>query len=205
MSSLTILSMLLFNMYIKSTNMSASVNTINCIKQTMQITNQILILPILLVAIFTVTSFDSLAFAEISLSSYDSTIGPIDRLLIMGTIDGDIQSFHPIKLIVYDPLGNIVFQPNVPINGDGEFKYLITPPLPSFDDGIYIVEASHKDLKEKTQMQFIVSSGLSEGMFDENMDKEIVPEFGTIAMMILVVSIVSVVVISAKSKLSLKL
>ena len=192
-------------MYIKSTNMSASVNTLNSIKQTMSITKQILVLPLLLVAIVTITSFDSMAFAEISLSSYDSIIGSTDRLLIMGTIDGDIQSFHPIKLIVYDPSGNVVFQPNVAITDGGEFKYLITPTLPSFDDGVYTIEASHKDLKEKTQIQFTVSSGLSEGMFDENMEKEIVPEFGTIAMMILVVSIVSVVMISAKSKLSLKL
>ena len=159
----------------------------------------------MLFAVFAVTNFGTFAFAEISLSSYDSTIGPTDRLLIMGTIDGDIQSFHPIKLIIYDPLGNIVYQPNVAINGDGEFKYMITAPLPSFDDGTYTVEASQEDLEEKTQLYFTVSSDVSEVMFDENMDKEIVPEFGTIAMMILVVSIVSVVAISAKSKLSLKM
>jgi len=184
--------------------MSAWVNTVYPIKHTMAITKLILILPVLLVAIFAITSFDSMAFAEISLSSYDSTIGPIDRLLIMGTVNGNIQSFHPIKLIVYDPSGNVVFQPNVPINDDGKFKYLITPPLPSFDDGIYTVEASHKDLKEKIRIQFTVSRGLSEGVFDENMEKEIIPEFGTIAMMILVVSILSIVGITAKSKVMFK-
>ena len=170
----------------------------------MAITKQILIIPALLVAIFTITSFDSMAFAEISISSYDSTIGSTDRLLIMGMIDGDFQSFHPVKLVVYDPSGNVVFQPNLKINDDGEFKYLITPTLPSFDDGIYTVEASHKDLKEKTRMQFTVSSGLSEAMFDPNMEKEIVPEFGTIAMMILVVSIISIIAITAKSKVMFK-
>lgn len=160
---------------------------------------------ILLVTLFTITSFDIDAFAEISLSSYDSTVGPTDRLLIMGTIQGDFQSFNPIKLVVYDPLGNIVYQPDVAIDGDGIFKYLITAPMPKFVDGVYTVEASQKDLEEKTQLQFTVSSDISEGMFDENMDKNIVPEFGTIAMMILVVSIMSIVAISAKSKISLKL
>jgi predicted secreted protein with PEFG-CTERM motif len=43
------------------------------------------------------------------------------------------------------------------------------------------------------------------GPYGESLEIKVVPEFGTIAMMILVVSIVSVVAISAKSKLSLKL
>ena len=43
------------------------------------------------------------------------------------------------------------------------------------------------------------------GPHGESLEIKVVPEFGTIAMMILVVSIVSVVVISTKSKLSLKL
>ena len=60
-------------------------------------------------------------------------------------------------------------------------------------------------MEEKTQLYFTVSSEISEVVFDENMDKEIVPEFGTIAMMILVVSVVSIIAISAKSKLSLKM
>jgi len=163
-----------------------------------------LCISVLLVTLFTI-GFDIDAFAEISLSSYGSTIGPTDRLLIMGTIEGDFKSFHPIKLVVYDPLGNIVYQPDVAIDGDGIFKYLITAPMPKFDDGVYTVEASQEDLEEKTQLYFTVSSEISEVVFDENMDKEIVPEFGTIAMMILVVSVVSIIAISVKSKLSLKM
>jgi len=162
------------------------------------------IIAVLLVTVFAITSFDSIAFAEISLSSYDSTIGPTDRLLIMGTIDGDIQSFHPIKLVVYDPLGNVVYRPSVPINGDGEFKYMITPTLPSFDYGQYTVEASHENLEEKTQLQFSVSSDVPEVMFDENMEAEVIPEFGTIAMLVLTVAIISVIGISAKSRLMIR-
>ena len=47
---------------------------------------------VLLVTMFAI-SFDIDAFAEISLSSYDSTIGPTDRLLIMGTIEGISNHF----------------------------------------------------------------------------------------------------------------
>ncbi len=43
------------------------------------------------------------------------------------------------------------------------------------------------------------------GPHGESLEVNVIPEFGTIAMMILVVSIVSIVAISAKSKLSLKL
>ncbi|WP_016939335.1 PEFG-CTERM sorting domain-containing protein [Nitrosopumilus sp. SJ] len=165
---------------------------------------KILCFSILFIAVFAVTNFHTFAFAEISLSSYDSIIGPTDRLLIMGTIEGDIQSFNPIKLVVYDPSGNIVYQPNVAIDGDGKFKYLITPTLPSFDDGQYVVEASQEDLKEKTQMYFTVSSDISDGLFDEDMETEIIPEFGTITMMILVVSIISILAITTKNKMMFK-
>ncbi|QUC65638.1 PEFG-CTERM sorting domain-containing protein [Nitrosopumilus sp. K4] len=157
-----------------------------------------------LFVVFSVTNVHTLAFAEISLFSYDSTVSPTDKLLIMGTIDGDIQSFHPIKLVIYDPSGNVVYQPNVAIDGDGKFKYLITPPIPRFDEGQYTVEASQENLEEKTRIYFMVSNDMSNGVFDEDMEAEIVPEFGTIAMMILVVSIVSIIGISAKNKMMFK-
>ncbi|MHA7733610.1 PEFG-CTERM sorting domain-containing protein [Nitrosopumilus sp. S6] len=163
---------------------------------------------ILSASVFAITSFDSFSFGEISLYSYDSTIATTDRLLIMGTIEGDIQSFHPIKLVIYDPSGNVVYRPNVQIDGDGKFKYLITPPIPRFDEGQYTIEASQENLEEKTQMYFMVSNDLSnevfDEVFDEDMETEIVPEFGTIVMMILVVSITSIIIISAKNKMMFK-
>ncbi|MGY5147119.1 MAG: PEFG-CTERM sorting domain-containing protein [Candidatus Nitrosopumilus sp. bin_7KS] len=140
--------------------------------------------------------FGTLTFAEISLSSYDSTIGPTDRLLIMGTIDvGDIQLFHPIKLVVYDPSGKIVYQPNVTIDAEGKFKYMITPTPPSFAEGKYTVEASHEDLEDKTQIHFTVSSDV----LNENMEEETVPEYGIIMALILIVAII-IIAIFAKSK-----
>ena len=162
------------------------------------------VISVSLVAMFAITSFDSMAFAEISLSSHDTEIGPNDRLLVMGTISGDIQSFHPIQLVVYDPLGNVIYRPSVPIHGDGGFKYMITPTLPRFDDGKYTVEASHENLEEKTQLKFTVSSVVPETIFDENMETKVIPEFGTITMMILAVSILSVMIVAAKSKVGFR-
>lgn len=145
-----------------------------------------------LVAILTVPAY---AFGEISLSVYDSTIEPKDRLLITGSIDGDIQEFKPVKLVVYDPSGEIVYEPRLKIDGQGEFKYMITPTIGGFESGTYTIEASHEDLKEIAVGQFTVNE-----LFPEDIQTEVVPEFGTITMMILIVAITSIVMITAKTR-----
>ena len=145
-----------------------------------------------LVAILTVPVY---AFGEISVSVYDSTIEYNDRLLVTGSIDGDIQEFKPVKLVVYDPSGEIVYEPRLKIDGQGEFKYMITPVIGGFESGVYTVEASHEDLKEIAVTQFTVNE-----VFPEDIKTEVVPEFGTVTMMILIIAITSIVMITAKSR-----
>lgn len=157
------------------------------------------LLTIFLIVLLPLFGFLPQIFADISLSSYDSTIGSTDRLLIMGTIEGNFQSFHPIKLIVYDPLGNIVYQPNVAIDAEGNFKYMITPPLSGFDDGIYTVDASQEDLEEKTQLQFTVSSDISvkEAIEEEESSSEL-------WIMVVIFLIIAAIIIIALTKTSQK-
>ena len=145
-----------------------------------------------LVAILVMPAY---AFGEISLSTYDSAIDPKDRLLVTGSISGEIQEFKPVKLVVYNPSGDIIYEPRLKIDGEGEFKYMITPTIGGFENGAYTVEASHEDLDEVAVTQFTVND-----TFPEDIQTEVVPEFGTITMMILIVAITSIVAITAKTR-----
>jgi len=64
---------------------------------------------------------------------------------------------------------------------------------------------SNDNVNIKITLQGIGTNIPVTGPHGESLQINVVPEFGTIAMMILVVSIVSIVAISAKSKLSIKL
>ncbi|WP_238536089.1 PEFG-CTERM sorting domain-containing protein [Candidatus Nitrosopumilus salaria] len=64
---------------------------------------------------------------------------------------------------------------------------------------------SNDNVNIKITLQGIGTNIPLTGPHGESLEINVVPEFGTIAMMILIVSIMSIVAISAKSKLSLKL
>jgi predicted secreted protein with PEFG-CTERM motif len=135
------------------------------------------------------------AFAEISLSSYYDVIDPEDRLLVTGHIEGSIQEFKPVQLTITDPDGNIVYEPELKINDDGSFKYMIAPTLYGFDSGEYVVTASHEDLAETATTQFTVNNE-----FEADMEPEVVPEFGAISVLVLAVAVISIIAITSKKR-----
>ena len=100
----------------------------------------------------------SSAFAEgtIDLNSDQESIQSTDTFLIYGTVSG-LTNFIPLDLSVIAPDGEVVFSPQVPFDGNGEFKRLIHPPLPSYKIGTYVVVVSHPDLVEPARVQFTVS------------------------------------------------
>jgi predicted secreted protein with PEFG-CTERM motif len=100
----------------------------------------------------------SSAFAEgsIELNSDQVVIQSTDTILVYGTVTG-ITNFIPLSFSVIAPDGEVIFSPQVPFDGDGEFKRLIHPPLPSYKVGTYTVVVSHKDLSEPAKIQFTVS------------------------------------------------
>ena len=115
-------------------------------------------LKISLMMLFTVSMVSTLAFAESTIEVQTSVgeIKALESIWITGKIT-DVSEFKPVKLRVIGPDGSILFAPQVAIGDNGEFKKLLTPPIPSFDAGVYIVTASHDDTKVVAKTQFTVN------------------------------------------------
>jgi len=110
-----------------------------------------------LMMLFAISMVSTLAFAESTIEVQTSAdeIKSLESIWITGKIT-DVSEFKPVKLRVIGPDGSIVFAPLVAIGDDGEFKKLLTPPVPSFDAGVYIVTAGHDDTKVVAKTQFTV-------------------------------------------------
>jgi predicted secreted protein with PEFG-CTERM motif len=123
----------------------------------------------------------------LTISAADSVEGST-TINVSGTTDrGD-----DITLKVIAPNGNIVSVDQVTPSG-GSYSATIGTGGSQFDqDGVYTITA-----RQAAPSMYNVSAEI------EIIDGHVIPEFGTIAAMILVVAIVAIVVVSAKSKLSL--
>ncbi len=111
--------------------------------------------------------------------------------------------FHSeIMLKVTAPNGNIVAIDQVTPSSDGSYSATIGIGGNQYNqDGMYTIVASHSIgmfNTANTGHQLITASTEV-----EIADGHVIPEFGTIAVMILVVAIVAIVAVSAKSRLSL--
>jgi len=107
-------------------------------------------------------------------------------------ISGITSSANSITLKVIAPNGNVIvvdqFAPN--LNANGHFtKEIITGGALWKQDGNYTIVAQQGN--DKSSIEVGIENGL------------VIPEFGAIAVMILAVAIISIIVVSAKSKLSI--
>jgi len=113
-----------------------------------------------------------------------------DMIEITGTTD---RVSTDITLTVVAPNGNIVSIDQVSPGLNGEFTSVLTTGGPLWtQDGIYTVTAKQID-----------SSAYTDSTEVDIKDGLVVPEFGTIAVMILAVAIVSIIAVSSKSRLSI--
>ena len=109
---------------------------------------------------------------------------------ITGTTD---KMGVPVTLVVTAPNGNVVSVDQVSPDINGNFAADITTGGPLWkQDGNYVVSAQQGEEPEYNASVMV-----------EIEDGVIVPEFGTIAVMILVVAIISIIAISARSRLSI--
>jgi predicted secreted protein with PEFG-CTERM motif len=136
--------------------------------------------------------------ASIEITSYKSTIGPSDSILLQGKTSG-VTSYVPVKLTVTNPSGKVIYSPNLMVDGNGNFKYMINPTLPQFPMGTYTVTATHKNLAETTQFEFVVGTAGKSSPISDEVDAAI-PEFGSLVSVILTVSIVGIILMSARYK-----
>ncbi len=109
---------------------------------------------------------------------------------IIGTTD---RVSEAITLTVISPNGNVVSIDQVAAMLNGEFTSVITTGGPLWkQDGFYTVTAYQND-----NPRYSASTEV------DIKDGVVVPEFGTIAAMILAVAIISIIAVSAKSRLSI--
>ena len=118
-------------------------------------------------------------------------------------VSGNTDRSLDIVLIVKAPNGNVVSIDQVTPSGGSYMTTITVGGALWSQDGMYTIEADQGwhagDKFTGTLMQHIYQ----ESTQVEIKDGHVVPEFGTIAIMILVVAIVSIIALSAKTKLSL--
>ena len=110
------------------------------------------------------------------------------------TITGSTDRMsEDVTLTVTSPNGNKVGFAQVSPDSNGEFTSVFTTGGPLWkQDGDYTISARQNDNPKYTASVEV-----------EVIDGIVIPEFGTIAMMILAVAIISIIAISAKSRLSI--
>jgi len=146
-------------------------------------------------------STTSIAAADVTVEEVDSSAVAVSGLTITAdaiegatTIDvsGSTDRNGEIVLTVTAPNGNIVSVAQVTPSGDSYMTTISVGGALWSQDGMYTISAQQGDATlYKTSTQVDIKDG------------HVVPEFGTIAIMILVVAIVSIIALSAKTKLSL--
>jgi predicted secreted protein with PEFG-CTERM motif len=98
-----------------------------------------------------------------------------------------------ITFSVHSPNGNLVSVEQVTANTNGQFTVEMKTGGPLWsEDGIYTVTANQG-----------IASEFQDSFEVEIVGGKVIPEFGTIAAMILAVSIISIIAISSKSRLSI--
>ena len=125
-----------------------------------------------------------------------------DMYILANAVQGDtnikitgktVWTDRDITLKVTSPKGNLITVAQVTPSSDGSFSTSIKTGGSLWnEDGMYTVTAFQGD-----------SSELKDTVNVEITDGVVVPEFGTIAVMILVVSMMSLIAFSAKSRLSI--
>ncbi|MGI0082855.1 MAG: PEFG-CTERM sorting domain-containing protein [Nitrosopumilaceae archaeon] len=104
------------------------------------------------------------------------------------TVTGQVKSpsqYKPVTIVVRNPIGNVVTIDQIMVDENGQFITTInTASALMKKDGTYTISAQYQS-----------------GATDE-VEVTVVPEFGSIAAMVLVVAIVSIIAISAKTRLN---
>jgi len=113
-----------------------------------------------------------------------------NRFTVTGTTD---RVSEAVVIQVFAPNGNLVTTAQLAATLDGEFTAEIVVGGPLWkQNGDYTVTAYQND-----------NPNYSDSIIVDILDGTVVPEFGTIAAMILAVAIISIIAISAKSRLSI--
>ena len=113
-----------------------------------------------------------------------------DEFTVSGVTDRFSQD---VAISIVAPNGNLVTVSQISPSLDGEFEKIIKVGGPLWkEDGFYMVTAQQFD-----------DPNYTDSIQVDILDGTVVPEFGTIAVMVLAVAIISVIAISARSRLGI--
>jgi len=129
-------------------------------------------------------------------------------------INGEVTNLkgQPVTIRVTSPIGNIISIDQIDLGTSTKFSATFNTAGPLWKyDGVYKIQAFYgaQEVNDKVLIE-LTGSGLEVAQVPrcdgpgEYMENGVcVPEFGTVAIMILAVAIVSIIVVSARSKLSI--
>jgi len=128
------------------------------------------------------------AIAGLTITSENTVLGST-TIAITGHTD---RTNNSIQIVVTAPNGNIVSIDQVMPDANGDFMVDIEVGGSQFgQSGVYIITAQQGE-----------ASGYKHSVDVEVIDGTVIPEFGTIAALILAVAIISIIAVSARTKLS---
>ncbi len=80
-----------------------------------------------------------------------------EKFMITGW--ANVESPREVQLKIYDPNGNLVYSPTIPIEVNGEFSDVARVESSWVTNGVYTIEVEHEDLIEKAQTKIQFSKG----------------------------------------------
>jgi len=130
---------------------------------------------------------------QLSLKGLTMKANAVEGSTIIGIVGHSDRTNIDITLKVIAPNGNVVSIDQITPDLDGKFTIDITTGGPLWtQDGFYTVTAQQGE-----------SSNHKASVKVEIVDGVVIPEFGTIAALILAIAIISIIIVSTKSKLSI--
>jgi len=139
------------------------------------------------------SSLDSLVTSGVAPTPLRGLIMEVDAGGIRVAISGHTDRTNTaVTIVVTSPNGNIVTIDQVTPNANGDYATTIQTNSALWkQDGLYTIKA-----------QQVGINGYTASAQVEIADGAVIPEFGTIAVMILAVAIISIIAVSARSKLN---
>ena len=117
----------------------------------------------------------------------------------MVMVSGHVRDPNPgmqVSIKVTNPTGNVVNAQQITFNNNGDFETVFTTASPLMtQNGVYTVSAQYGGESRASEVKVQLEG--------EYLGTEIIPEFGPIAALVLAVAIISIIAVSAKTRLRL--
>ena len=143
--------------------------------------------------------FDKLEAAKMSLPIVIWTDKAVYDNQQMVMVNGHVRDPNPdmqVSVKVTGPTGNVVKAEQLTVDSNGDFEIMFTTASPLMtQSGVYTVSAQYGGASKAYEVKVQLEG--------EYMGTEIIPEFGAIAALVLAIAIISIIAVSAKTRLRL--